>query len=260
MAQVIDFATSPAPPARDDFVRTETAADMMRSLQLLRELDGGALTMIAGAPGVGKSTTIAAFMKSEPDAILLRIAKGEGTPWNLATTLCELYGMSMRRNAWGLVTAREALARCLGQNALLIVDEAQYLDHRDRKTGERGAALEWMRALAEAAGCGLAFVGDLALEEAVARYPQLRSRMRRPVVVRMSTADDVNALAAAAGVDDAASIRALAAIARRDGALRNVENVLRMARLFAEGGKISPDHVHAAIVDMKLAPAAGEAR
>ena len=260
MAHVIDFASAAAPPRRDGFVMTETASDMLRSLRLLRELDGGALTMIAGAPGVGKSRAVEAFMKEAPDATVIRMAKGEGTAWNLAKTIAGLYHASLPMNAIGLSGVRERLGAWLGPDAILIVDEAQYLDHRDRKTGERGAALEWMRALAETAGCALALVGDLALEEAVARYPQLRSRMRRPVVVRSSPPEDVAALAAAVGIEDDAILRALRSVAKRDGALRNVENVLRVAALFAEGGAVRREHVHAAIVDMKLAPAGGNAR
>jgi len=42
-----------------DFVQTETAAAIMGTLNLIliRALDGGGVTMIAGASGIGKTTT-----------------------------------------------------------------------------------------------------------------------------------------------------------------------------------------------------------
>lgn len=260
MAKVVSFATAAEPPpAPDGYVETETSADMMRSLRLLRVLEGPSLTMIAGAPGTGKSRTIDAFeAECERDGTCqvtrITVAKGEGAAWNLATMLAALWGVTPAANGWGLTDARSTLARWIGRDAILIVDEAQYLDQRTRKTSLQGAGFEWLRALAETAGCGLAFVGDLALEGAVARFPQLQSRLRRPVVVRHPAAADVEALARAGGLHDRGAIALLGPLARRKGGLRNVENVLCVARLFAGDGPITPAHVRGAIVDMKLAP------
>ena len=74
----------------------------------------------------------------------------------------------------------------------------------------------------------------------------------RPVVIRQVSHADVAAVVDGTAFADARSIDALHAIARMRGGLRNVENVARIAALFA--GDKSPGHEHlkAAIIDMKL--------
>ncbi len=67
------------------------------------------------------------------------------------------------------------------------------------------------------------------------------------------------AVADAIGVTDPDAIRALTAIARRPGALRNVDNVIRVATLFNDGNVPGATHVAAAIADLGLAPKGGRA-
>lgn len=62
MADLLKFATAAARPRDPDgFVMTETAEDILRSLELVRAVDGTAMTMIAGAPGVGKTRAVHRF-------------------------------------------------------------------------------------------------------------------------------------------------------------------------------------------------------
>jgi hypothetical protein len=243
MANVVKMTTAEARPrAPGGFVRTDTAADILRSLELVRSIDGTAMTMIAGAPGVGKSRTLFEFCAGIGyDAIVLTVASGEGSPFDLATELARMY----RENANGksLAYLRDMFARWIGPGRLIAVDEAQYLT-------PKGA--EWLRALAEDGGIDLVLCGDLALSAMVEGIPQLRSRMVRPVLVAGVSEPDVSALATEYGYSDALAVKALHAVACRAGGLRNVQNVLRLAKLFA--GAAPPDlgHLKAAIIDMKL--------
>jgi len=97
MADVLKFATPEAEPPKalpraGGFVMTHTAADIQRSVDLIRSIDGPAMTMISGAPGVGKSATLREIARNlGDDAVYVTIAKGEGNPSNVATAILWLW-------------------------------------------------------------------------------------------------------------------------------------------------------------------------
>lgn len=262
MAEHLRLAKTDDPPPREmrapgGFTETETAQDILRSLSLVRELGGATMTMIAGAPGAGKTQAVRHFAdKHGHDCIYLSAVCGEGTPWNFAHSLSRHWGAGAPD--FGTVEeARVRFAACIGRDCLLIVDEAQYLHQKNRRTGKTGEALEWLRGMAETGGFPLVLCGDLTLVQAVAAMPQLQSRMRRPVILDGVKAADVEAIARAHGLAEPDALRALTAVARQRGGLRNVENVLRLAGLFAGGDAPGLSHLKAAILDMKLAPKGG---
>lgn len=148
-------------------------------------------------------------------------------------------------------------ASAIGRDRMLIVDEAQYLDQKNRRTGKTGEALEWLRGMAETGGFPVVLCGDLNLVPAVASMTQLQSRMRRPVIIDGVAAKDVEALATGTGLEGPEAIKALTAVAGQRGGLRNVENVIRLAGLFAGSEAPGLSHLKAAILDMRLAPKGG---
>lgn len=257
MAEHLRLAKTDSPPQAGGFVMTETARDILRSVTLVRQMGGAALTMIAGAPGVGKSEALKHYKTDcDPNCIYIQAVRGEGTPWNFAHSIAEQFGYG----APYFQTVQEArvhFGRAIGPDCLLIVDEAQYLDQKNRRTGKTGEALEWVRGMAETGGFPVVLCGDLTLATAVCTMPQLQSRMRRPIILKKANAKDVHAIAKAEGFGDPAALRALEGVAGLRGGLRNVENVIRVAYMFA--GSNAPDlsHLKAAIADMKLLPKGG---
>ncbi|WP_281825592.1 AAA family ATPase [Jannaschia rubra] len=259
MAQVLQFKEG-APRATVDpggIVETETSRDICRSLQLALSTRGA--TMIAGQSGVGKTTAIKAFCDELTCAqgahvLRLTITSGMGSPWWVAQELLKPWNMDLRREGGGMDGAFAKLISMMPGNdvQMILVDEAQYLNHRAKRTHVRGAAFEWLRGLSEAAGVALVFSGDLALTAGIDLFPQLRSRMVRPVIIERSTPGDVAALASSYGITDAVTIKGLTGIARKAGTLRNVGNVLRMARLFAGDEPVASAHVAAAALDLKF--------
>jgi hypothetical protein len=143
------------------------------------------------------------------------------------------------------------------KNTLLLIDEGQFLNQHNRKTGKTGEALEWTRGLAETWGQQIAFCGDLTLASAIATMPQLQSRMRRPVIIGRVNPNDVAALIEGTGFKTAEITYLLTALAALKGELRNVENVVRLAGLFAGSDAPTFAHVKAATIDMKLMPKGG---
>lgn len=245
MAQVLRLATADTRPrVRSEHVETETGADIARSLELLRQVEGAAFTMVSGAPGVGKTRALEVFCASMGyDAIYIAIAKREGRPATLGSVILSRFGY--RSNGKSLDLIRRTVADYVGRGRVLVVDEAQYLE-------EDGA--EWLRQAAEDGEFKVVFCGDLALADLIAGIPQLRSRVEanRPVHIRAASRADVVAFATDAGVDDAAAIDLLFGVGRLKGGLRNVNNVLRLAQLFAADGNPGLAEIRAAIIDLKL--------
>jgi DNA transposition AAA+ family ATPase len=245
MADHLRIATAQARPrVIGDYQETETAKDIARSLNLIRSQDGPSMTMIAGVPGTGKTMAIKEFCKHIGyHGTYLAIASGEGKASNVATALMDLWRHVA--NGKSLTRSREMLTVLMGRDALLVIDEAQYL---------KIEGAEWLRALAESAKCDLVLCGDQNLVPLVTSIPQLDSRMQRKIIIKSVAKEDVQMMAVNAGVRDSEAIHELQLIARKRGGLRNVENVLRMASLFAGNAVPTAAHIKAAIVEMKLAP------
>ena len=254
MAEHLRLANIEEVTTRDvgDFALTETAQDIHRSLDLVRQIGGAAMTMIAGIPGSGKSQAVAQYAaQNSRNCVYVQAVRGEGTPWNFAHSLGDLWGYS-KPTFRTVQEARMAFGYCLTKDDLLIIDEGQYLNQKNRRTGKTGEALEWVRGVAETWGFQVALCGDLDRLSAVATMPQLQSRMRRPVVIDRVNPADVAAMVDGTGFEGRDALAALEAVAKQRGGLRNVENVVRVAHLFAGGDAPQLVHLRAAITDMKL--------
>jgi len=246
MAQHLRIANADFRPRRpDEFAMTETAQDILRSLELMRSRPEPSLVMISGAPGVGKSKALEYFCAQEGHgALYWSIANGEGKPTAISETL--LRGFRQQANGMSLSARRDMLAGFIGRGRVLILDEAQYLE-------PQGA--EWARALAEDGEFHLVLSGDLSLQALVNKMPPLRSRVHanRPVIVKHASRADVACMVEGSTFATPATIDLLHAVARLNAELRSVESVTRLAQLFAGQDQPGPEHLKAAIADLKLA-------
>ncbi len=248
MAELLQF--SRPLPADDTFIRTAVADDILRSIDLVRHIEGPAMTMVSGAPGVGKTGTLDHYARITGDAsIMMTVAQGEGNPSHLASAL-----MGYTPRGVGTDELRQPVMGCIGRGRVLLVDEAQHLYQRHRGTCTKGAGFEWLRAASAEGGFDVAFCGDLTLHRIIDGFGQLSSRMRRPVIIPGVEPADVLAKEHAEGIAGANANKLLTAAARLKGGLRNVENVARMAKLFAADGTVTAGHIRAALIDLKLVP------
>ncbi|PIV72706.1 MAG: hypothetical protein COW55_15845 [Rhodobacteraceae bacterium CG17_big_fil_post_rev_8_21_14_2_50_65_11] len=147
---------------------------------------------------------------------------------------------------------RVLVASHLGPRRILLVDEAQNLYQRHKLSGTKGSSFGWLVAASDRGGFDLALCGDLTLPSIMMEFPHLQSRMRRPVVIKAVSTADVAALAANDGLVARVEVDLLTAVAKLPGGLRNVENVIRMAGIFAGRNTVTAAHLKAAIQDLKL--------
>jgi len=78
MPQIVQLQTPKVrgPPPYGS-IRTETAQDIPRSPALVQSIDGPAITMISGAPGIGKTETLLDHCRENgQEAIYVAIAAG----------------------------------------------------------------------------------------------------------------------------------------------------------------------------------------
>jgi DNA transposition AAA+ family ATPase len=240
------------------FIRTETADDILRSLSLVRSIDRPAMTMISGAPGIGKTETLRHYEAQNPEtALRVSIAKGEGNPFHVASVVLTNFE-PYQKYGTDLLMLRRRVTSYIGAARILLVDEAQNLFQKHKLSATRGSAFEWLLAASEEGGFDLVFCGDLTLQGIIMGFPHLQSRMRRPVVIGGASRADVAAIAASFGLVTAPEINLLAAVAGLPGGLRNVDNVIRMAAIFAGRNKVGAAHLKAAVGDLKLQPKGGK--
>lgn len=240
-------------PDPGGFIRTETASDILRTFELVRAIDGAAISMVCGAPGIGKTKTLRHIAESHDDTIYLSVAKGEGNPAALATAIKALFsfGGVPQKDHRDLTARRIECGHLIGRRTLL-VDEAQNLYQRNKAAATKGSGFGWLVALAEDTGGKLIFCGDMTLQAIMMEFPHLQSRMRRPVIRTAAARQDVQALASEHGFTTDDELRLLTKVAELPGGMRNVENVIRLASLFAGAARAEAGHLAAAVKDLKL--------
>lgn len=142
------------------------------------------------------------------------------------------------------------VARLIGSNGCLIIDEAQHLNAN---------ALDQVRSLHDAALVGIALVGNefvfTRLQDGARAVflDRVRSRIGKTVELRRPSDSDIDALLRAWHVSDANIRATIREVARRPGALRSATKVLRLASSFAhaEERALAFGDVQAAVRDLR---------
>ncbi len=140
MAEIVRLAKPEAPPRPrpGGFLMTTTAEEIRGSLNLIRSSSGGGMTVIAGAPGIGKTEALLHLAQELKDgALYLRVAKGEGRPWSLAYSIMRGWGAAPHEDraflSGGLRRARERLAESIGPDCIVLEWKPTSLDRIRRR-------------------------------------------------------------------------------------------------------------------------------
>ena len=202
MPEILNFAKASEPVSDEyGFIRTETALDILRTLTLMQSIKGPAVSMISGAPGIGKTETLMHYERENPQtALRISIPKGEGNVSHVSAHILNLF-YPHKGHDNNMTVRRRQIMDSIGKGRILLVDEAQNLFQRNKAACTKGASFGWLVAASEEGGFDLVFCGDLALSSIIMlEFPHLQSRMRRPVLISAAAMGDVVSLAADHGI------------------------------------------------------------
>lgn len=228
------------------FVQTQTAKQILTALMYAHAAE--VISVVYGASGVGKTTTCQEYADENPNCWMITASPSCSSIGECLYELSLELGLDAPRRKGML--ARMLKQRLKGTRGLVIVDEADHLDY---------STLEELRILQEQTHIGLALVGNshvytrLTGGRRTEDFARLFSRIAKKVSVQKTKQADVAAIVTAWGITDAAIIRLMQHIANKPGALRLLNQVMRMAVTIANGaGKpLNEEIIRAAFADLE---------
>lgn len=234
-------------PEAPAWVQTPTAAAVLSALSFSQMAE--AVSVIYGGAGVGKTTAIAHYQKRAPNVWVVTATPAVSAPGPILTRIAQALGL----RTTGAVHVLEAniIERIRETRGLLVIDEAQHLTHR---------ALDAVRSIHDAAGVGLALVGNEIVYSQLTGgssrsvgFAQLFSRIAKRVRLSRAKDADINALLDAWKIDDKEARTLCLGIGKRPGALRGLSQTLRLASMFsasAGAARLGAEHIRDAWADL----------
>lgn len=213
-------------PADTDWVRTPSASSVLSALSFSQM--AGAISVIYGGAGIGKTTAIRNYQNRAPNVWLVTATPTVARPGPILTRIAQ--ALNLRTTGAVHVIESNIIERVQGTRGLIVIDEAQHLCHR---------SLDSIRAIHDATGVGVCLSGNeivyaqLTGGTRAIGFAQLFSRVSKRVRLSKPQDGDIAAILDAWKIDDKASRKFCMAIGRRPGALRGLSQTLRLATLFA---------------------------
>ena len=208
------------------------------------------LSVIVGAPGVGKTMTAHRYISAHPNVWMLTAEPCSGNPRAMLEDMAEAVGVPALGNS-GQRVSKAIVRRIAKSGGLILVDEAQNLSSQ---------SLDQLRTIHDMSEIGVVLMGNPEifgrLEGGAHRkhFAQLYSRVGMRVTRPQAARGDVDALLDAWEIADK-GVRGLChAVARGGGALRTMTKVLQQAHQRAEGGALSETHVLEAAQQLGAGP------
>ncbi|WP_175474390.1 AAA family ATPase [Thalassobaculum litoreum] len=200
------------------------------------------IAVIFGGPGVGKTATCEHYRDTNRNVWIATIPRHCVTIISMLQQIADAVGCKEMPHAGARKLFREISARIANTAGLLILDEAQHLPID---------CLDECRCLYDETKVGVAWVGDNKLDDktrpSLAVPPQLSRRIGVRRGIKKAGKSDLKALVEAWGLADEESIRLLAEIAARPGALGVATKCIRLAAIDASGiDNITAEHIRGA--------------
>lgn len=221
-------AQAAALPAAPDYIATPSSERIVAALRYAHVASD--VVVIYGGAGVGKTQSLSHYAKGAPNVY---VATATPASAGVVPALEEVADALHVPIASGAARLHRAICKRLrGTFGLLIVDEAQHLSV---------AALDQMRSIHDATGCGLALVGNDAVYTTMTggnRAPyldRLFSRIGKRVRVSSAGHKDTDAIIDAWQIDAGECRKLLRDIASKPGGLRILTKTLRLASMYAAG-------------------------
>lgn len=231
-------------PVAPTWIETPTAKRIYDTLTYAQHV--GDIAVIYGGAGLGKSSAIRRYRDKNLNVwVVTATPATSGAP-----VLLDEIAIALGLKNYPLHPARlqrAIIAHIQNTGGVIIIDEAQHLTK---------PALEAARSLHDVTGIGLVASGNAEMFTKVYNgkgngFAQFYSRIGKRLALTKPVLGDTHAIAGAFKVTAKEELRELERIALRPGALRMVVKVLRLASVFAGGGKIALTHIKAAWEDLQ---------
>ena len=236
------IAPSPSTEKLGKFCDTPTASDLANLFRICHA--EGELGIVSGEPGIGKTSAARRYAGKENGAYLVTMSPATSALVPCLTRIGEAIGAFPSASgacAWS--DAIRTRLSCEPDPQLLLIDEAHHL---------ADASVEEVRAIFDATGIGLVFIGSRELRERWSgkRWAQLTSRIFQRMDLDHPMPGDIDAICTAAGIEGKRPRDHLRRAAALPGGLRVVQKILGVAAKLAGAGQpIRPEHVEAAFRD-----------
>lgn len=220
-------AAIPVSPA---FIKTKTS-ERLWDLMLAAKMLGG-MTMASLAAGMGKTTTAEQFVATTPNTWLISVDEPINRPLTMLQKIAE--GVGAKVTGSGLMAAIGRVVAYRGSGTLIIIDEAQDLSDE---------AINQARKIMDRYKCGICLLGNdetntrfrswIGLE----KHAQIRRRVLKRYQRRTPDKADLAAFIKAWGIEDDAMAKYLMAVGMKPGALGQIDQTMRLAKLMVAGSE-----------------------
>lgn len=254
---VIVKLQQPSPLHKVGIVETPTVQAIVGFLRWLCARPHRRIGVIVGAPGIGKTTALQA-MKKQRQTVIVTLTPEHGKLrdglWRLAEEVrAESRTWSARQVGNGYISRRivaevrelqrYGLDNRVNSRLLIVVDEAQHAED---------ALIESLRAIQDATGCALVFVGNPTFRARLNKtgFEQVLSRLNKTLPLPGVQPGDVAAICEAHGVVGKRAQQLLETVAARaTESLRRVVDVIEDARDFVGTDKPLDERAIAAAIE-----------
>ena len=208
-------------PPEPEWVDTPSSMRVLATLAFAHR--HGDIAVIHGGTGVGKTKAARRYARENEN---VWIAEMSGAANRLRPCLQEVARACGLLHAWGSAYAMECeiVERLRLDRGLLVIDEAQHLDHPQ---------LDELRMLHDKSGRGLVLLGNDRFGSRIGRpeFAALASRVGVSVHLPHATGGDVDALLAARGIEGAKVREKALGLAAPPGGLRKLARALERGAL-----------------------------
>lgn len=214
-------------PPEPDWVETPTARRVYSSIEMAHLMR--CLVVVYGAAGSGKTKTLRHYQSQRSNVYLLTAVKAACSVRGLLQGICDVLDIS--DSGKGNYELHKKIVKKLSKSAgVFLVDEGQQLTP---------GALDTLRQIQDESQVGMVWCGNEPLYNQMTggfrgpKFAQIFSRILQRTHIEANEADDVNPIADAMGIMDAAAIDYLRQIGELPGGLRGVVKTIQRAQIAA---------------------------
>ncbi len=236
-------------PSAPDFVQTTTAKQIISTLRYAQASRGDGMSVVMGAPGVGKSAAAKYYAEKMPNCWLVIASP------SIASLVGFFYELAMELGIENPPRRKDSLCHAIrhrleGTNGLIVIDEADHLQLE---------VIEELRVMQQKVGVGLALVGNPTVygkmvgDSRKIDLSRLESRIAKRLSIPKVKNSDITSIATAWGLTSDLELELINNIAGKRGQLRKLSHTLRLASMIAQGRnqRMNEVHIRDAFNDLK---------